>query len=201
MGLLQRGALVAPAGAGLPSDVEVMWLMRRLGPDFKTIADSRRDNGAAVVGACRTFVLLCRDARLFSARLVALNGSKIRAVVSARKVAGRGRSRRKPPVSTFRSLSISRDCDEADAAEPGDAPEAVETALAALRARRSELDRLAARITTVARPSWAARRTLRSAGTPDACSPFALRDSLKGSGPTGVSRPATTLGGAYVRKA
>lgn len=106
--------------------------MRRLGPDFKTIADSRRDNGAAVVGACRSFVLLCRDARLFSARLVALNGSKFRAVVSARKVACRGRSRRKPPVSTFRSLSISRDCDEADAAEPGDAPEAVETALAAL---------------------------------------------------------------------
>src|ERR1700740_1897469 len=38
-------------------NLEVMWLLRRLAPDFKTIADFRRDNGAAIVGACRAFVL------------------------------------------------------------------------------------------------------------------------------------------------
>ena len=37
-------------------NVEVMWLIRRLAPDHKTIADFRRDNGAAIVGACRAFV-------------------------------------------------------------------------------------------------------------------------------------------------
>jgi transposase len=42
-------------------NVVVTWLLRRLAPDFKTIADFRRDNGAAIVGACRAFVLLCRD--------------------------------------------------------------------------------------------------------------------------------------------
>ena len=42
-------------------NVEVMWLVRRLAPDFKTIADFRRDNGAAIVGTCRAFVLFCRD--------------------------------------------------------------------------------------------------------------------------------------------
>ena len=36
-------------------NVEVMWLLRRLAPDFKTIADFRRDNGAAIVGVCRAF--------------------------------------------------------------------------------------------------------------------------------------------------
>src|ERR1700751_6463619 len=59
-------------------NLEVMWLLRRLAPDFKTIADFRRDNGAAVVGACRAFVLFCRDQGLFAARLVALDGSKFR---------------------------------------------------------------------------------------------------------------------------
>ena len=38
---------------------------RRLAPDFKTIADFRRDNGAAIVGACRAFVLFCRDQGVF----------------------------------------------------------------------------------------------------------------------------------------
>ena len=60
-----------------------MWL-RRLAPDFKTIADFRRDNSAAIVGACRAFVLFCRDQGLFTARLVALEGSKFRAAASAK---------------------------------------------------------------------------------------------------------------------
>jgi transposase len=42
-------------------NVELMWLLLRLAPDFKTIADFRRDNGAAVLGACRAFVLFCRE--------------------------------------------------------------------------------------------------------------------------------------------
>ncbi len=46
----------------------VMWLLRRLAFDFKTIADFRRDNGAAIVGTCRAFVLFCRDQGLFTAR-------------------------------------------------------------------------------------------------------------------------------------
>ena len=67
-------------------NVEVMWLLRRLAPDFKTIADFRRDNGAAIVGTCRAFVLFCRDQGLFTARLVALDGSKFRAAASAKRV-------------------------------------------------------------------------------------------------------------------
>src|ERR1700732_1400494 len=70
-------------------NVEVMWLLRRLAPDFKTIADFRRDNGTAIVGACRALVLFCRDQGLFTARLVALDGSKFRAVASAKHIMGR----------------------------------------------------------------------------------------------------------------
>src|SRR3974390_3427467 len=71
-------------------NVELMWLLRRLRPGFKTIADFRRDNGVAIVGACGAFVLFCRDQGLFTARLVALDGSKFRAAASARRAIGRG---------------------------------------------------------------------------------------------------------------
>ena len=70
-------------------NLEVMWLLRRLAPDFKTVADFPRDNGAAVVGACRAFVLFCRDQGLFAARLVALDGSKFWAAASAKRIVGR----------------------------------------------------------------------------------------------------------------
>ncbi|TIS76145.1 MAG: hypothetical protein E5W94_18760 [Mesorhizobium sp.] len=50
--------------------------------------DFRRDNGEAIVGACRAFVMLCRDAGLFQARLVALDGPKVRAVASSKTIIG-----------------------------------------------------------------------------------------------------------------
>lgn len=61
-------------------NVEVMWLTGQLAPDFKTIADFRRDNGAAIRKVCREFVLLCRQLGLFSQALVAIDGSKFKAV-------------------------------------------------------------------------------------------------------------------------
>jgi transposase len=49
-------------------------------PDFKTIADFRRDNGPAIQATCRQFVLLCRRLNLFSEAVVAIDGSKFKAV-------------------------------------------------------------------------------------------------------------------------
>ncbi len=57
-----------------------MWLTGRLTPDFKTIADFRKDNGPAIRATCRQFVLLCRKLDLFSEALVAVDGSKFKAV-------------------------------------------------------------------------------------------------------------------------
>ena len=67
-------------------NVEAMWLLHRLAPDFKTIADFRKNNGDAIVGVCKAFVMLCRETGLFSARLVALDGSKFQSAASAWKV-------------------------------------------------------------------------------------------------------------------
>jgi transposase len=61
-------------------NVELMWLTGRLAPDFKTIADFRRDNGKGIRNVCRRFVVLCRDLKLFSQALVAIDGSKFKAV-------------------------------------------------------------------------------------------------------------------------
>ena len=63
-------------------NVELMWLTGRLAPDFKTIADFRRDNGPGIRGVCRRFVELCRDLKLFSQAAVAIDGSKFKAVNS-----------------------------------------------------------------------------------------------------------------------
>jgi Transposase DDE domain len=49
-------------------------------PDFKTIADFRRDNGKAIRRVCREFIVLCRDLKLFSEAIVAIDGSKFKAV-------------------------------------------------------------------------------------------------------------------------
>jgi transposase len=60
-------------------NLELVWLLRRLRPDFKTIADFRRDNGPALKQVCREFTLLCKKLDLFGGELVAIDGSKFRA--------------------------------------------------------------------------------------------------------------------------
>lgn len=62
-----------------------MWLLNRLAPDFKTIADFRKDNATAFSATCRAFVQFCRAAGLVKGDLVAIDGSKFLAVASARR--------------------------------------------------------------------------------------------------------------------
>jgi len=61
-------------------NVEVVWLTGRLMPDFKTIADFRKDNGSAIRKVCVHFVELCREMKLFTDAVVAIDGSKFKAV-------------------------------------------------------------------------------------------------------------------------
>jgi transposase len=61
-------------------NIELIWLTGRLAPDFKTIADFRRDNGDAIGKVCKEFVLLCRRLKLFTDGIVAIDGSKFKAV-------------------------------------------------------------------------------------------------------------------------
>jgi transposase len=61
-------------------NVELMWLTGRLMPDHKTIANFRKDNGPAIRKVCRQFVVVCQQLKLFTEALVAIDGSKFKAV-------------------------------------------------------------------------------------------------------------------------
>ena len=61
-------------------NIELMWLTGRLTPDFKTIADFRRDSGPAIRAACAQFIVLCRQFNLFTRTVIAIDGSKFKAV-------------------------------------------------------------------------------------------------------------------------
>jgi transposase len=66
-------------------NLEVIWLLRGLRPDFKTIADFRKDNRACFKGVFKAFNLLCRKLELFGAELIAIDGAKFKAVNSPKR--------------------------------------------------------------------------------------------------------------------
>lgn len=63
-------------------NIELMWLTGRLAPDVKTIADFRRDNKPGIRNTCRRFIELCRQLKLFTQAVVAVDGSKFKAVTT-----------------------------------------------------------------------------------------------------------------------
>jgi transposase len=76
-------------------NLELIWLTGQLKPDFKTIADFRRDNGPAIRKVCRQFIALCRDIDLLDASIVAIDGSKFKAVNAKAKSFTREKLRRR----------------------------------------------------------------------------------------------------------
>jgi transposase len=123
-------------------NVEVMWLTGRLMPDFKTIADFRKDNGKAIRRVCRQFVVLCQQLGLFSEALVAIDGSKFKAVNNRdRNFTSAKLKRRMEEIEA----SINRyltDLDTADRQEPVIAKaktERLQDKIAALKKQMQEL--------------------------------------------------------------
>ena len=130
-------------------NVEVMWLLGRLAPDFKTIADFRRDNGPAFVAVCAHFVQFCRAERLLGGTCVAVDGSKFQAVASKRKATTRAQLKRQQAqvttkIAEYLDLLESADRDEVplDVANRG----RVGAALARLRQGKAKLDQLEAHL-------------------------------------------------------
>jgi transposase len=76
-------------------NIELMWLTNRLAPDFKTIADFRKNNGKAVRRVCTEFVMLCKKFDLFKDAFVAIDGSKFKAVNNRDKNFTRAKMKRR----------------------------------------------------------------------------------------------------------
>jgi transposase len=72
-------------------DLEALWLLRQIAPDYRTVAAFRHDNPEAIVAASAAFIQFCRETGLVSGRLVALDGTKMRAVASPKNFAGADR--------------------------------------------------------------------------------------------------------------
>jgi len=123
------------------SNVECMWLLGRLRPDHKTIANFRRDNAGALVAACAAFIAFARSQRLISGVTVAIDGSKVRAVASRKAVLGQrglAEQARRNAQEIEHYLSLLDEHDLVEAGQPraqGD----VQQALAQLRSRQAEI--------------------------------------------------------------
>lgn len=126
-------------------NVELMWLLRRLTPDFKTIADFRRDHPEALKGVCREFILLCRRLELFGGELLAIDGSKFRAVnardrsYTPARLAHLQRDIDRMIAAYLRELERQ---DELEAGSEGPSAEALRDKIAALQQRRVRYEKL-----------------------------------------------------------
>jgi hypothetical protein len=128
-------------------NVELMWLTGRLAPDFKTIADFRKDNGEAIRLVCREFVMLCRKLGLLSNTLVAIDGSKFKAVNNRDRNFTRAKMKRRlAEVAASIDRYLER-LTEYDAAEPDeDRGQALADKIAALRAEMARLKKFEVRM-------------------------------------------------------
>jgi transposase len=126
-------------------NVEVMWLLGRLVPDHKTIADFRKDNGTAIRKVCARFVDLCREMGLLAKASVAIDGSKFKAVNNRDRNFTRGKvDRRRAQLEESVARYLSQ-LDTADLQEPSETLVLKTTRLKEKLAKlESEMQRLAA---------------------------------------------------------
>ena len=129
-------------------NVEVMWLINRLTPAFKTIADFRKDHAGAIVGVCRAFIRFCREQSLFGAELLAIDGTKIAAVASRKQVITPKRIEKMNASIERKIADYLASMDAADREEPraAGAPADVAAALEALKAQKLRLQGQAQRL-------------------------------------------------------
>ena len=124
-------------------NVEVMWLLGRLVPDHKTIADFRKDNGAAIRKVCARFVALCRRWGCCRAASVAVDGSKFKAVNNRDKNFTHAKmARRMAQIEE----SIARYLHQLDSADRQEPSEAILTKTARLKEKIERLKQEMARL-------------------------------------------------------
>ena len=130
-------------------NVELIWLTGKLAPDFKTIADFRKDNLKALKAVHRQFIVLCRQLDLFGGQLLAIDGSKFRAVNSRDNNFSAAKLKELIAHTDARLAEYLKTLDEADAAEPAAASlnqAALQQKIAALQDKRDWHEELLAQL-------------------------------------------------------
>jgi transposase len=126
-------------------NLEVIWLCENLRPDFKTIADFRKDNGAGIKGVVVEFRLWCMAAGLYGQEMVAVDGSKFKAVNSkernfTRKKLSQLMARERAKISEY--LEAVAEADEAESEEPALSAEQLQEKIAGLERYLAEHEAL-----------------------------------------------------------
>ncbi len=128
-------------------NVELMWLTGRLAPDFKTIADFRKDNGVPIRLVCRQFVILCRNLNLFANAFVAIDGSKFKAVNNRDRNFTRAKMKRRIAEADATIERYLQQLADADRLEPADdKTRSLEDKVASLKKEMSRLKKVEARM-------------------------------------------------------
>src|SRR6266852_5903546 len=162
-------------------NVEVMWLLGRLAPDFKTIADFRKDNGPAIKKVCARFVEVCREMGLLAKASVAIDGSKFKAVNNRDKNFTQGkveRRRKQLEESVARYLA---QLDTADLQEPS---ETITLTKTRLKEKLAKLDEEMKRLAAIEKQMLASPDRQISLTDPDSRS---MATSGRGSGVVGYN--------------
>lgn len=126
-------------------NIEVFWLIDRVRPVFKTIADFRKDHPEAIAGVCRAFIKFCREQSALGGEVLAIDGSKIAAVASRKQVITPKKLAERDAAIERKIAEYLAAMDEADAEETPVEPAKtdVAAAVAALKAQRAELQQQA----------------------------------------------------------
>ena len=162
-------------------NVEVMWLLGRLVPDHKTIADFRKDNGGAIRKVCARFVELCRKMGLLTTASVAIDGSKFKAVNNRDKNFTRGKvERRRAQLEE----SIARYLSQLDTADLQDPSETLALKTERLKEKLGKLDEEMAKLAAIEKQMLASPDQQISLTDPDSRS---MATSGRGSGVVGYN--------------
>ncbi len=157
-------------------NVEVMWLLRRLMPDHKTIADFRKDNGKALRKVCARFVELCREMGLLAKASVAIDGSKFKAVNNRDKNFTQAKvERRRKQLEE----SVSRYLAQLDTADLQDPSETITLTKTRLKEKLAKLDEEMKRLAAIEKQMLASPDLQISLTDPDSRS---MATSGRGSG-------------------
>ena len=158
-----------------------MWLLGRLVPDHKTIADFRKDNGGAIRKVCTRFVALCREMGLLSAASVAIDGSKFKAVNNRDRNFTRAKMERRRTQIEESVARYLQQLDTADRQEPSDA---ISTKTTRLKEKIAKLGEEMKRLAVIEAQMLAAPDQQVSLTDPDARS---MATSGRGSGVVGYN--------------
>jgi transposase len=126
-------------------NLEVLWLINRVRPSFKTIADFRKDHPQAIVEVCRSFITFCRKQALFGGELLAIDGTKIAAVASRKKVITPKKLGEQMKALDRKIADHLKAMDEADKEEEGTPVDRVDVpaVVKELQGQRADLERQA----------------------------------------------------------